>query len=247
MIQTDLFPFDLHDRRTMIGLSGGINSAALLVYLATMYPEGMRPRELFLFYAHLREHSADTARFVMDCIRYAQKHFDCVTWKIERYSVLAFFRSERIIPHPIISPCSERLKIIPMLAFKELHGIELDLVGYVRTERRRWERQRARGAQDKLYPIAHLSDEDCFELVDGAIGWHPAIYDIRDDRGRRVFAHNNCLPCKNMDADDLEAVQKYYPDKWKPAAELSADLDAYWGRPKGLEDFDGDCHYCLFS
>lgn len=245
-IQYDMFPADLSDKRVLIGLSGGINSMALLCYLATITPESLRPHQLYLFYAHFDEHSPDTFAFVKAGIRYAQAHFECVTWKITRNNVLKFFEGEKIIPHPIISPCSERLKIIPIMEFMREHEIDVDLVGFVRSERRRIERQKKRGAEKKLYPIAHLSDSDCIVLVLGEIGWMPKIYGIYEN-DKRVFKHNNCLPCKNMHTKDLEAVEKYYPEYWRRAAEMAQRIDSYWGRPEELQDWDGDCQWCAFS
>lgn len=244
--QSDMFPTDLSDKRVMIGLSGGINSMALLCYLATVTPTEMRPSNLYLFYAHFAEHSPDTFAFVKAGIRYAQERFENVTWKITRNRVLKFFEKEGIIPHPIISPCSERLKIIPIVEFMRENDIDVDLVGFVRKERRRIERQKKRGAEKKLYPIAHLSDEDCFTLVRKEIGWYPAIYDIWED-GKRVFKHNNCLPCKNMHTKDLWAVKKYYPQYWNEADSLANKIGAYWGRPEELQEWDGDCQWCSFS
>ena len=49
------------DKKVMIGLSGGINSAAVLAYLAKNVID--KPKELFLFYAHFDEHSSDTIDF----------------------------------------------------------------------------------------------------------------------------------------------------------------------------------------
>ncbi len=245
-MQYDMFPSDLSDKRVMIGLSGGINSMALLCYLATVIPPEMRPRSLYLFYAHFTEHSPDTLRFVTDGIRYAKSKFDRVTWKITRNSVLSFFDDEGIIPHPIISPCSERLKIVPVINFMAEHKIDFDLVGFVRSERRRIDRQTKRGATNKLYPIAHLTNDDCFEIVRKEIGWYPGIYDIFEN-GKRVFSHNNCLPCKNMHVKDLQAVAKYYPDYWRKADDLAGRIGSYWGRSEEMKDFDGDCQWCAFS
>jgi tRNA(Ile)-lysidine synthase TilS/MesJ len=62
----------LNDEKVLIGLSAGINSMAILCY---MKEQGIQPKELHLFYAHFREHSPDSARFVIDGIRFAKKHF----------------------------------------------------------------------------------------------------------------------------------------------------------------------------
>jgi hypothetical protein len=253
-MKLDLLTDDLSDKRILLTLSGGINSAALLCYLATVYPVEERPKELYLYYVHLIEHSPDTFKFVKDCIRYAYKHFDCVHWAIRWDSVLRFFEKEGIIPHPIISPCTEHLKIVPIIDYKLRHGIDIDLVGYVREEKNRINRQIKKNVQGKLYPIAHFSDKDCFDLVDSEIGWHPAIYDVKDEKGRRIFQHNNCLPCKNMQGrldqkgatKDYKSVKLYYPEYFDKAKELSDSKGLYWGRNEKDADFDGYCKFCEY-
>jgi hypothetical protein len=75
----------------------------------------------------------------------------------------------------------------------------------------------------------------CFEIVDRHIGWHPKIYDIVDKDGKRIFKHNNCLPCKNMQPDDFEAVAIYYPANYVAALQLSQELKKFWGR--SVDDF----------
>jgi hypothetical protein len=148
----------------------------------------------------------------------------------------------------MLSPCSEHLKAIPAAAFVERHSIDVDLVGFIKTERRRIVRQQSRGIVGKDYPIAHLTDADCMALVDREIGWHPAIYDI-EENGQRVFRHNNCLPCKNMSgamgpndtSGDYAAVKKYFPEYASRAQALAGELGAYWGRSG---DFDGFCRSC---
>ena len=184
-----------------------------------------------------------------DCVRYARRHFEHVVFEFVRGSVLKFFEAEKFIPHPMLSPCSERLKARPAAAFAERHKIDVDLVGFVKTERRRIARQQAKGVPGKDYPIAHLTDAECFELVKREIGWWPKIYDILDERGGRIFKHNNCLPCKNMQGNldangasgDYAAVALHFPAYAAAAAHLSADLGAYWGR---AGSFDGFCRSC---
>jgi hypothetical protein len=162
-----------------------------------------------------------------------------------------------MIPHPILSPCSDHLKIIPMMEYTKKHNIDFDLVGFVRSERTRIERQNDRAPEYKRHPIAHLSNEDCFTLVRREIGWYPAIYDIHEN-GKPVFRHNNCLPCKNMNgyADattatkNFESVQLYYPEMYAAAIKTSEKINGYWGRlPKDescdIEDF-GECQVCEF-
>lgn len=50
------------------------------------------------------------------------------------------------------------------------------------------------------------------------------------DIGQRVFKHNNCLPCKNMQIKDMKAVKKHYPANHNDAMNLSVELKKYWGR-----------------
>ena len=86
------------------------------------------------------------------------------------------------------------------------------------------------------------------------IGWHPAIYDIKDENGKRVFKHNNCLPCKNMTTKDLENVKTHFPIYWDEAMKTANTLNSFYGRNK--QDFysnfgrdlgqDSTCEYCKF-
>lgn len=113
---------------------------------------------------------------------------------------------------------------------------------------------------DKQYPIGAFTDDWCFEIVDRNIGYHPAIYDLKwNDAGfitwvhdnkhkwsedirdavlsrigkdKRVFKHNNCLPCKNMYPHELIAIEYFYYSYYKNAMNLSAKLKLYWGRDK---------------
>ena len=228
-------------QRVLIGLSGGINSMAVLCWLAGL-PKGNHPAELHLFYAHFREHSPDTFKFVRAGIEYARNRFDCpVKVKITRNSVISFFRQQKMIPHPTESPCSRMLKIEPILEYYRVNGIGVDLVGYIKTERFRKQRMESRSKKTPGFPIIDWSDADCFEIVDREIGWHPAIYDVKV-AGKRLFKHNNCLPCKNMEGHNLKDVKRYYPDYWAKAQELSDELGKYWGRevPKMLA-----CNSCL--
>lgn len=105
----------------------------------------------------------------------------------------------------------------------------------------------------KEYPIGAFTDEWCFEIVLRNIGWYPAIYHIQRD-GKRVFKHNNCLPCKNMNPAEMEDVRTYFPDKWEKAMELSDKLKKYWGRDEaafyatfgrdlGQESTCGNCQW----
>lgn len=225
----------LNGKRIFIGLSGGINSMAVLCWLVEC---GIKPAEVHLFYAHFKQHSPDTFRFVADGIRYARKHFENVRVKITRNDIIKYFETENIIPHPANSPCSKKLKIEPINAYAFENGLTIDLVGYVRHEfKRRTGRQQKTMEKtlfslEKYYPIGGFTDEWCFEIVDRHIGWHPAIYDIKDASGKRVFKHNNCLPCKNMHSNEIEDVKEYYPELYQEAMNLSTRLKKYWGRNK---------------
>ena len=216
----------------LIGISGGINSAAVLCQLIEI---GVKPKSVHLFYAHFEEHSDDTFKFVKEQFRYARKMLDNVHIRVERNKVLSFFEKENIIPHPANSPCSKKLKIerINKYAFENL--LFIDLVGYVQHELKRRGNRQIKNAQNdmfslsKHYPIGEFTDEWCFEIVLKHIGWYPAIYHI-ERKGKRVFKHNNCLPCKNMNTYEMENVKEFFPDKHKKAMELSAKLKKYWGR-----------------
>lgn len=248
----------------MIGLSGGINSMAVLCWLAT-YP--LKPKELHLFYAHFEEHSPGTLEFVLDGVEYAKNKFETVTYKQTNNSVLDYFESQNMIPHPTAAPCTRFLKIEPMVNYAFENGIGIDLVGYIRTEKRRVKNMQSKGANNlfmsKQFPILSEDNEWCFETVKREIGYYPAIYDLRwSDAGliefvkanlyrlpedvqkkllkkwgkpERVFTHNNCLPCKNMQLDDLLLVEYFFATYWKNAKDLSDRLKKYWGR--NADDF----------
>ena len=253
----------------LIGLSGGINSAALLCYLASETPTEHRPQRVLLYYAHLREHSDDTFPFVRDCIRYARAHFPEVEFRMHRDSMLAFIRREKIIPHPTVSPCTWDLKVERMEAWGNERGATCDLIGYVRQARRRLRNQTHRlfglppeakklpsaewwreyghlvGSGFKRYPIAHLTDADCFSIVTREIGWYPAIYDLRTETGKPAFRNNNCLPCKNMDGPQRRLVQLHFPDQWERAVDAAEEVGSYWGR---ADEYAGDpCAVCAFD
>lgn len=253
----------LENEDVLIGLSAGINSMAVLCHLKE---SGIKPKSVHLFYAHFVEHSPDSARFVIDGIRFARKHFNNVHVRIERNSIIRWFEKNKMIPHPAISPCSRILKIERINKYAFEHGIKIDLVGYVKHELKR----RAEGQQknkeiglfslDKQYPIGEFTDEWCFEIVDRNIGWHPQIYDLkwndpdfmfwvnqnfrfwppviakdmlkRIGQDKRVFGHNNCLPCKNMYPHEIIAIEYFYPEYYKDAMLLSDRLKKHWGRNK---------------
>lgn len=228
-----------------LGVSAGINSAALLCYLATEHPEAKRPHKLLMYYAHLREHSPQSGKFALDCVRYARKKFPVVKFGMSRASVLDWMEKENFIPHPTVSPCTWHLKIEPMDKWSIENGATIDLIGFVRHEQRRIKRVLGHGDTRARFPIAHLSEADCFKIVDQEIGWHPPIYDIRDERGNRVFKHNNCLPCKNMTLPQIRAVAKYYPKYWVKAEAMAQRINNYWGRKS---EYPADpCAVCVFD
>lgn len=252
-MQLELMPDDFSDKRTLVSLSGGIDSMALLCYLATVYPAELRPRQLFIIYVHLAEHSPTTALFIKSGIRYAQKHFQEVVYRLhDAGSVNDYFRQEGVIPHPMLSPCSEHLKMEPINAFKVEHDIEIDMVAFLRGEKNRIRRAVKRGAleQGKHFLISQLVQSDAFEIVDREIGWHPAIYDIRNEKGERVFKHNNCLDCKNMNGilspdrvtGDFANVMRYYPKYHEQALKTAVELGCYWGREE--KHAEGHCGFC---
>lgn len=223
----------LNNEKVLIGISGGINSMAVLCWLVE---SGIKPKELHLFYAHFEEHSPDTFKFVADGIRYAKKHFDNVKVKITRNSILRYFEHVKMILHPARGLCSFQLKIEPINRYAFENDIKIDLVGYVKHElKRRGEGQKKNitptlFSLSKFYPIGSFTDDWCFEIVKKHLGWYPAIYDIRDEKGKRVFKHNNCLPCKNMYPHELLAIREYYPDYFKKAMETSNKLKSHYGR-----------------
>lgn len=238
---------DFSENRVMIPISGGINSAAVLCFIAEKFPEEFKPDFLFLYYTHLEEHSPETLRFVRDLFAYSRKKFRNIKFGYNRASVNEFFISQNMIPHPSLSPCSTKLKIEPQLAEAVNNQIDIQLVGYVKNEMRRY--RRAKKFEDRNpvkveFPILEFSEDDCFDLVKKFIGWYPSIYDIRWTRyhfeiglctekqiGKRVFLHNNCLPCKNMSEDQLRAVAYFFPVYAKRAMETQQIIpNAYWGR-----------------
>lgn len=238
---------DFSGKRVMIGLSGGINSMAVLCELGNA-PIEKRPKSLFLFYAHFKEHSPDTLQFVLDGWTWAKSRFEEVVYKQTDNSVMDFFEDNNFIPHPMHSPCSKELKIIPMMKFAYQNDVQIDLIGYVAEEQKRYKRAQAAGAKTndlffrKEYPILNIPNEACFSIVKQNIGWYPAIYDIRDEKGKRVFTHNNCLPCKNMTTKQMQQTKLHYPDYYDRAMEVEQNTGSYFGRSKK----PADCRACSF-
>ena len=264
-------------KRVMIGLSGGINSAAVLAYLARFVQ--YNPETLYLFHTNIIEHSPDTLDFVLANVEYARQHFPNVVYEQKDVSIIRFFDENNMIAHPSVSPCTRLLKIEPMVEFMARHEIDVDLVGYVRSEYGRIKRQALRGAKRKAYPIAHINNEDCFSLVEKEIGWFPAIYRLmwNDSRirpylhqyghelapqqrgvvenyarrgfgfdgSRRVFKHNNCLPCKNMHQWEIWLLRLFYPEHHREAMGLAEKLGSYWGRSaEEPTEIDTTCTMC---
>lgn len=259
-MQLELFiqHVDYSEKKVLIGLSGGINSMAVLCWLAN-YPKKYKPKELHLFYAHFKEHSPDTLPFVISGIEYARKHFEKVIYQQTNNSVIEYFREQKIIPHPTIAPCTRELKIEPMMKYFKEHKLDIDLVGYVKEEKRRIKNMYKKSPATKNtkgFPISFQENEWCFQLVKKEIGWFPEIYNIKDRKGKRVFPHNNCLPCKNMQTKDFDNVNVYFPEYWNDAMELSEDLKKHWGRygaefytkfGRDLGQLDQPCEHCAFD
>jgi 3'-phosphoadenosine 5'-phosphosulfate sulfotransferase (PAPS reductase)/FAD synthetase len=225
--------YDYSKSKVMLGLSAGINSMATLVWFAH---QPNRPKTIYIFYAHFKEHSCDSLEFVLAGVEYAKKHFENVVYEQTNNSVIEFFREIKAIPHPTIAPCTRILKIMPAIEFASKHNCTIDLVGYVKNEARRVKNMNKNGASNlfltKVFPILHFTNEDCFDIVKEHIGWYPKIYDLRDEKGKRIFTHNNCLPCKNMQLDDYKDVKLYFHQYWQQAEDLAAELQKYWGRSK---------------
>ena len=246
-----------NNNKLFIGLSGGINSMDLLCWLKE---QNIQCSELHLYYAHFKEHSPDTFKFVKAGIRFARQYFKNVIVTVTRNSVLEYFEKQNLIPHPTNGACSKWLKIIPMQEYCFRNNIKYDLVGYVKHELKRRTERQLKHIQislfdaEKVYTIGDFTDEWCFEIVLKHLGWYPAIYDIKDSKGKRIFKHNNCLPCKNMRTKDMEAVKIYYPTYHANAMVLSNKLKKYWGRNK--DEFyltfgrdlgqDSSCAICKF-
>lgn len=229
-----------------------------MAVLLQLHEQGIKPKELHLFYAHLKEHSPDTHSFVIAGMRFARANFPNVHTKIIRNSINAFFREKRFIPHPTNSFCTMKLKIEPINKYAFENDIRIDLVGYVKDElKRRIKNQNNQITPDlfglqKQYPIGKFDDEWCIEMCDKYIGWHPAIYDIKDEKGKRIFSHNNCLPCKNMYPKDIRNIETHFPSYFNEAMDTCREIGKYIGRDenKFYAEFgrelgqDTSCEYC---
>lgn len=272
-------------KNVFVGTSGGINSAAVVVEACKLIQGGAIPSSLHLMYIHINQHSPDTKRFVHDLVDYTRRFYPSVVYKEIECDVLDFFETQKIIPHPTADACTRKLKTERMERYRAEHNIEVDLIGYVRQESQRIaslasvvtkeKKERINtdlvvsgGLQknlfeESLFPTAHMSDEDCFEVVKSAIGWYPAIYDIlwsdpriipflesvnglmpedhrqlalkwaargRGHKSVRVFNHNNCLPCKNMQTWQFWLIKLFFPEFFESAVAMSKRIGAYYGR-----------------
>ncbi len=246
---------EFEGKKIMIGISAGINSAAVLCWFIE---QGYQPAELHLYYAHFKEHSPDSFRFIKEQIRFARKNITNVKVKITRNSALEFFRGKEMIPHPRYSPCSIMLKIEPMAVYCWENQIDHDLIGYVKHEIRRVHNSMKNAPANlffsKVFPINQFTDEWCFEIVEKYIGWYPAIYKIKNPDGSRRYMHNNCLPCKNETIEGLQNIKEDFPGYFEAAMQLSAELNAHWGRDEdgfyttfGKQDYETQvCEACIF-
>lgn len=243
LAQIETQTVDYSGFKMLLPLSGGINSAACLCWLLEEVSPGCWPSELHVHYSHFKEHSPDTFKFVADLIRYARTRYPAVKSTILRNSVNKYFIDQKMIPHPTISPCSRELKVIPARNYFQLHDLDIELIGYVNTDQKRFRNLSARTPHAR-FPVLEWSKQDCLDYVKAVIGWYPAIYDIKDENGKDVFSHNNCLPCKNMHPKQLKMVAKYYPDYARKAEKTAAAIPgAYWGREDIPEVFK--CDVCV--
>lgn len=274
------------DKKVFIGTSGGINSAAVIVKTIEAIKAGDVPSELHLMYCHIDEHSPDTLAFVEALRSYCIHHFPATKYYQTQHSILEYFEKSKMIPHPTASTCTRQIKTEPIEEYKSRHCIDIDLIGYVKQEKIRIKNlvskktgqekkdvdvdyYIANGLQDGLFhkiefPTVGMTDEDCFTIVDNAIGWHPSIYDLlwtdsriipflesvkdimpighfniaikyalrgfNDAKSIRVFAHNNCLPCKNMQTWQFWLVKLFFPKYFAAATATAKKIGSYYGR-----------------
>lgn len=128
-----------------------------------------------------------------------------------------------------------------MMAYMAEMGITHNPIGYVHGEAARRGGNMAKRTKTTFgtveekgikiqFPISEYDDEWCFNVVKQAIGWYPAIYDIRNVKGARVFGHNNCLPCKNMNVRQLADVETHFPDYMARARDTESAVGRHLGR-----------------
>lgn len=202
-------------QKVLLGLSGGINSAALECWLAAA-PEHEKPAELHLLTHQFAEHSPDTRRFI-DAVRaHAKANFPCVVVAETENSVLGFFEQRGMIPHPKLAVCTAVLKVEPSMVYMIRHDIRINVVGYVEKEQKRIANMDRKGERtdfgvflpsgtESQFLLRHFTDEWCLQVVDREIGWHPAIYDLRwNDLGFMSWMQTK-LP--TLTGYDLRAVE----------------------------------------
>jgi 3'-phosphoadenosine 5'-phosphosulfate sulfotransferase (PAPS reductase)/FAD synthetase len=283
---------NIQDKKVLIGVSGGINSAAVLSWLLKYCTQA--PSELHLFCADFKEHSPRTLEFCKAQFELAKDHFKNTPTKvfttITNNSILGFCETMKSIPVPQHTPCTRIMKIVPITEYMYNNQIDFDLVGYVRGEESRMIRQNKRGDTRKIHPIKHADDNDCFMIVKEVLGWYPEIYDFlwTDKRigialsdgsldfltpqqkniiakrhkqgfgwkkGKRVFKHNNCLPCKNMHSWELATVKIFFPKYFNNAIAKAEEItnkredkkEVYWGRKDEYSEIPTSCTYCAFD
>lgn len=275
----------MKDKNILIGTSAGINSAAVLIDTIQKIKSGVLPRSLHLVYIHINQHSPDSEPFVNALVAYAKHHFPETVYFKYHYDILDFFEEQKMIPHPKANVCSRIIKTENIEKYKEQHEIDIDLIGYVKQEKQRIkglvskitgedknkidadyyiEHGVKRGNETIIFPIAKWTDEECFDIVEKAIGWYPSIYNIfwNDERvipflesvrgimpedarkialkyaerghgfsgSKRIFNHNNCLPCKNMQVWQFWLIKLFFPKYFDEAVEASKRIGAFYGR-----------------
>jgi 3'-phosphoadenosine 5'-phosphosulfate sulfotransferase (PAPS reductase)/FAD synthetase len=182
--------------------------------------------------------------FVLDGVKYAYNKFNNEKYrifvKITHQSMREFCLDNKMIPHPTNSACSRLMKREPMYNYFTENNLDVDLVGYVREEaQKRVLRARSYNndqSKNKSYPITTLTDKDCEFICEREIGWIPEIYKIKNNEGKRIFKHNNCLPCKNMHDKEMKEVKKHYPGYYENALSLAKEMGQHWGRKEEIDE-----------
>src|SRR5690554_6246603 len=110
---------DYRNEKVCLGLSAGIHAMTVLWWLANYQ---YTPNDIYIFYAHFKEHSPDSLEFVLSGVEYAKKHFDNVIFQYTENSIIDFFEQQKMIPHPTFAPCTSDLKIKPVNRFIYKHN-----------------------------------------------------------------------------------------------------------------------------